>query len=222
AGLKFSFDFDNDGVFEVTDSSSAWGLVPPAYRTAPGNHTIRGRVKDKDGGFNDYTTVLTVRDPAPPPAPLSAAFGNGGPVGEGSTGSVAFTGASGGSGGYRYSYDFDNDGTFEIADSAAASATVPASYLADGPASRVVRGRIKDSAGAFTDYTTTITVNNVAPTATFTNTGPADPTDPYVYAYFPGVSEPSPVDAAAGLKFSFDFDNDGVFEVTDSSSAWGL
>src|SRR5262249_24035699 len=113
-------------------------------------------------------------------------------VNEGSTGTVAFSGAPAGS---RYSYDFDIDGTFEIAGSTAASATVPASYLADGPGSRTVRGRLTDSGGATTDYTSTITVNNVAPTATFTNTGPADPTDPYVYAYFPGASEPSPVDA---------------------------
>ena len=34
-------------------------------------------------------------------------------------------------------------------------------FLADGPASRVVRGRIIDKDGGFTDYTTTITINNV-------------------------------------------------------------
>ena len=41
--------------------------------------------------------------------------------------------------------------------------TVPANKLADGPATRTVRARIIDKDGGFTEYTTTITVNNVAP-----------------------------------------------------------
>src|SRR5262249_48370833 len=72
---------------------------------------------------------------------LTASLGNGGGVSEGSAGTVSFTGVSGGSSGYTYSYDFNNDGTFEISGSPSASATVPASYLDDGPGARVVHGR---------------------------------------------------------------------------------
>src|SRR5262249_54582698 len=75
---------------------------------------------------------------------LTATFSNGGAVNEGSTGTVSFSNASGGSGGYTYSYDFNNDGVFEVTNSASATAIVPASYLADGPGSRVVHGRITD------------------------------------------------------------------------------
>ena len=39
---------------------------------------------------------------------------------------------------------------------------MPAAYLADGPGSRTVHGRITDKDGGFTDYTTTITILNVA------------------------------------------------------------
>ncbi len=65
--------------------------------------------------------------------------------------------------GFTYSYDFDNDGTFEITASTSANATVPAGFLADGPGDRIVRGRIQDKDGGFTDHLTTIYINNVAP-----------------------------------------------------------
>jgi ELWxxDGT repeat protein len=64
AGFRFSFDFDNDGVFEITDSASASAAIPAAYLATTGAHTVRGRVKDKDGGFTDYATTVTVAGPA--------------------------------------------------------------------------------------------------------------------------------------------------------------
>ena len=88
-----------------------------------------------------------------------------GPVNEGSTGTVSFASVTGGTGPYTYSYDFNNDGTFEITGSTQATATVPAQYLAN-PGSVTVHGRVTDSTGAFVNYTTTITVNNVAPAVT--------------------------------------------------------
>lgn len=105
----------------------------------------------------------------------TATFANSGAVNEGSTGSVSFSNQNDPSSvdtaaGFRYAYDFDNNGTFEIGDGSyagsgtATSATIPASYLADGPSARTVRGRILDKDGGFTDYTTAITVLNVAPT----------------------------------------------------------
>lgn len=105
----------------------------------------------------------------------TATLSNGGAVNEGSAGSVSFSNQNDPSSvdtaaGFRYAFDFDNNGTFEIGDGtyagsgAATSATVPASFLADGNGARTVRGRILDKDGGFTDYTTAITVNNVAPT----------------------------------------------------------
>ena len=51
-----------------------------------------------------------------------------------------------------YSYDFDNDGTFEVTVTSSASATVPASFLADGPGTRTVRAVVADNDGGFTSY----------------------------------------------------------------------
>jgi hypothetical protein len=100
-------------------------------------------------------------------------------VDEGSAGGVSFSDQSDPStadtaAGFTYSYDFDNDGTFEVTNSASASAVVPGTFLAENPGG-TVRGRISDKDGGFTDYTTVIPVNNVAP-AVGAITAPADPT----------------------------------------------
>src|SRR5262245_1277323 len=140
-------------------------------------------------GTWEETDSVQLRGPTVAPF---ASFANSGAVNEGSTGTVSFTDATGGGGGYTYSYDFNNDGTFETVDSATASATVPASYLDDGPGSRTVRGRIKDSAGMYTDYTTTITINNVAPSVTLASTFSGTTTSSVTFAAT--VSDPSSAD----------------------------
>lgn len=96
----------------------------------------------------------------------TATFSNNGPVRDGATAQVSFANQTDPSAyntaqGFTYSYDFDNDGTFEVAGSTSASATVPAGYLT-GVSSRTVRGRIANADGAFTDYTTTIAVDGVS------------------------------------------------------------
>ncbi len=106
---------------------------------------------------------MTVLNVAP-----TATLNSGGPVNEGSAGSVTFVNPFDPSpidtaAGFRYSFDFNNDGTFEIVNSTSPTVTVPAAYLADGPSTRTIRGRIADKDGGYNDYTTTIQVINVAP-----------------------------------------------------------
>src|SRR5262249_36559044 len=123
---------------------------------------------------------------------------------EGSTTSKAgFTNPANGSGSYTYSYDFNNDGTFEITGSTSASATIPESYLDDGPATVVVRGRITDSLGGYTDYTGSISVTNVTPTPSLT---PPSAIDATVAATFTGsATDPSTADTKAGFSYAWDF-----------------
>jgi PKD repeat protein len=64
AGFSYSYDWENDGVFDVIDVASA--SRPHAF-PSPGAYTVAGRIKDKDGGSTDYTTIVTVNDA--PPAP---------------------------------------------------------------------------------------------------------------------------------------------------------
>lgn len=142
---------------------------------------------------------LEARDaPARPTASFSGA-----PANEGSTGIVRFTNPSGGSGSYTYSYDFDNNGTFEITKSSSPSATVPASYLSDGPGNRIVRGRISDSEGRSRSYTTTIVISNVAPSVQLSSafSGQAGS----AITFNATVTDSSPVDTAAGFTYSWNF-----------------
>jgi hypothetical protein len=61
AGFLYSYDCTNDGAFELSDASA-----PSFVCDYPdsGTLTAKGRIKDKDGGFTDYTVVVTVLTPA--------------------------------------------------------------------------------------------------------------------------------------------------------------
>ncbi len=258
--LRFSFDFDNDGTFEIVDSASPSAIVPAAYLpNGPATRTVRAVVADDDGGASEYFTDIVILNVAPTatievlPAttvvegtPLSftstvvdpgtdsiarqwvVVASNGQAVPGGGDPSFAFTPAKNGTytvlfkatdsdgassiaiveitvlkgppigvltndgpvnegqsaivtltptdvtlveaAQLRYAFDLDNDGTFEVGDGTYSgsvstnAATVPATLLADGPSSRMVRARVIDPDDRFNDYTTTIQIKNVAPT----------------------------------------------------------
>src|SRR5205814_9868352 len=99
---------------------------------------------------------------------------------EGAAGSISISGRSDASttdvsAGYFLNYDYNNDGVFEATNqvntAAAFNVPVAAIYLADGPSVQTIHVRIIDKDGGFRDFCPTITVNNVAPTATFANSG---------------------------------------------------
>ena len=60
--LTYSFDWDNDGVYDVVDQAE-----PTAAYTWPddGYYTVTGRVQDDDGGWNAYTITVHVLNVAP-------------------------------------------------------------------------------------------------------------------------------------------------------------
>jgi hypothetical protein len=229
AGFHYAYDFNNDGIWDVGDGTyagsgtSASAAVPASFvNDGPGTFTIKARIIDKDGGATDYTTQLVVNNVAP-----TATLSNDGPVNEGSVAHVSFGGQSDPSpidtaAGFHYAYDFNNDGIWDVGNGTyagsgtSASAAVPSNLTADGPASFTAKARIIDKDGGFTDYTTTIVVKNVAPTAnaggpyttfddtpitlTATATDPAGPLDP--------------------LTFAWDLDNNGTYETSGASATF--
>jgi hypothetical protein len=218
AGFLYSFDFTGSGDF-TSPGNVANSTSPSAsfVYTTPGTYTVRGRVTDKDGGFNEYTRTVTI-DTVAPAATFTA---DASLVTEGGATAVRFTGVTHPSAesvgaGFRFAYDFNNDGVFDLGDGTysgsvtSAVADIPADILADGPASVVVRGRVIEVNGGFADYTIAITVLNAPPTATFVADPPVALGTPSIVR-FVGATDPSPVDLQAGLRFSFDFDNDGDF-----------
>jgi len=142
---NFTVTVDDDGDFSLT-----W--IATATETSNGDQASR-----------EVSSWLRVANVAP-----TAEFSNTGHVTEGSVGGVLFRAVSDPSpadtqAGFRYSYDWNNDGQFEIVNSLLTDVTVPAAYLVDGPGERVVRGRVIDQDGGYTDYTTTITITNAVP-----------------------------------------------------------
>src|SRR5690606_22029005 len=79
ARFTYSFDFDNDGVFEVISAAPA---AQHAFADA-GDHVVTGRIQDKDGDFTDYTTTVTVGSDSQV-APVIDTLSTDGPVAEGS------------------------------------------------------------------------------------------------------------------------------------------
>jgi CSLREA domain-containing protein len=159
-----TWDINGDGIFGDavgTNPTLTWSqLQSLGIVDGPGSFDVRVRGTDDLGRvFTSDAASLTVENVAP-----TAIFNNGSPVSESSTDTVTFTGvfdpsATDLGAGFNFSYDFDNDGIFEIVNSTSASATVPASFLDHGPGNYTVHGRVADKDGGFTDYTTTIVVN---------------------------------------------------------------
>ena len=229
AGLRYSYDLDNDGRFDVGDGTYN-GSVNTASHVIPANFTddgsvtqiVAARILDKDGGFSDYTTPISVSNVKP-----TATFSNDGAVDEGSTAIVSLSAQFDPSSadtatGFRYAYDLDNDGTFDVGDGTYdgsvrdATQVVPASFLDDGLSVQPVRAVIIDKDEGSSEYTTPITVNNVNPTATFSNDGPVDEGSTAIVS-FSEQFEPSSADTAAGFRYAYDIDNDGTFDIGDGT-----
>jgi uncharacterized delta-60 repeat protein len=118
--------------------------------------------------------------------------------------------------GFRFSYDFDGDGTYDVVNGTSPEVTVPASYYADGPRTLNMVARVADKDGAHTTYVLPMSVNNVAPTGTLSQTGGATEAGAAATVMVTGVDDVSAADRAAGFTYDFDLDNDGSFEVIGS------
>ena len=159
--LTYEWDLNYDGLTFNVDATGSQPVV--TFGDDPLSRYIALRVTDSAGLSSIATTFLYVA--ALPP---TATFSNQGAVDEGSTGLVTFSEQSDPSPdnqtvGFSYSYDFNDDGTFEITGSTSATMIVPSQYFLVGPGTRTVRARITNADGAFTDYTTTIAINDVPP-----------------------------------------------------------
>jgi PKD repeat protein len=157
---------ENATIFAADGSGALGGIHTYADN---GVYTVTVSVVDSFGDSETETFTVTVENVAP-----QSTFTNSGPVNEGSGANVSFDlrfdpGTVDTAVGFRYAYDFNNDGTFEVGDgtyagsSSSVTQAVPAVLLEDGPASVSVRGRIIDKDGGFTDYVTQIDVINVPP-----------------------------------------------------------
>ncbi|MFO0802261.1 MAG: PKD domain-containing protein [Gemmataceae bacterium] len=206
-----------DGHIDAGVISQSGGVGTPFNVSAThfffdsGTYTIGVTVTDIDGATIGYTASYVVANVAP-----TAVIANNGPVNENSPVTVTLSDPRDPSpadvtAGFRYSFSLTSGGlaTSYLGASPSNSAQF---VLPDGlvpPVGTTIFGRIFDKDGGFTDYTTSVTVLNVAPTATFSVSLPLIAGQPSLVS-FTNQFDPSPVDTAAGFRYSYDLGT-GVF-----------
>src|SRR5206468_1797840 len=121
---------------------------------------------DKDGASGSDSKTISATNVAP-----TATLGNNGPVNEASPATISFSGqfdpsSADTTAGFHYAYSCTNGSlaAATYANTAANSDSTNCSF--DDNGSYSVKGRIIDRDDAFSEYTTTVTINNVAPTVT--------------------------------------------------------
>jgi Bacterial Ig-like domain/PKD domain len=153
-------------------------------------------------------TVASAPENQPPTVSANGPY----TVDEGATAHLSATGSDPEEGVLTYAWDLDDNGTFETAGQNVDLAA------ADGPASRTVSVQVTDGGGMTAVDTTTVSISNVAPTATFTA-----PASDFAGFTFPlsltSPDDASSADVAAGFTYAFDCgDGYGSFSATATAS----
>ena len=208
ASLQYAFDCGSGSLGSFGASSTA-----NCPTTDNGLVTVRGQVRDKDGGLSPiYSAIVTVNNVAP-----TATFNAPNSVNEGENIAISLTSpvdpsSADVAAGFEYAFDCGSGalGSFSTTSTAACPTTDDGSVT--------VRGQIRDKDGGLSPiYSKLVTVNNVAPQITsVTNSGPVG-----VNA---NVNITVLVTAYAGdtLAYEFDCDDNGVYEVGPQASNVGV
>lgn len=158
AGMKASWDFNDDGEWDLGDGTSYAGSVagavkiPAEFVADSGPLAVRVRVYDKDGAYTEKTTTIVIGEKAPTAKLVLAS-----PASAGNPTTFQFTnpvdGPADTQAGFTYSFDLDGDGTYETTGS-----TPQASVVFPIVGTYVVKGKITDQDGAFTEYALAVNV----------------------------------------------------------------
>jgi hypothetical protein len=200
--LRYAFDWDNDGSYEIVDQSS--NSATTTFATT-GPRTVGVRVTDADGGVATSMTPITVT----PQNLTIQAVTNDGPARRNQPVTVIVTATQELTDALRYAFDWDNDGSYEVVDQSSNSATT--TFATTGP--KTVGVRVTDADGGVATSMTTITVTpqNLTIQAV-TNNGPARRNQPVT------VIVTATQELTDALRYAFDWDNDGSYEIVDQSS----
>jgi hypothetical protein len=247
--LTYAWDLDNDGSFGVAnatnpkltlDTNQSRGPETGAITNfdvsnlnGPSNFVIRLYVKglDKNGTTplwsNQNSTAVHILNAPPTITNVS----QNGPKDEGlnNTGNgvtLSVTASDPGGDTLSYSYDFDGDGNWDEGDGTFAGGTDSGSlssssnpHVYDDNGVYNAKVRVVDQDGGVTDSTIPVTINNVAPTATLSNDGPAPEGSSSASVAFSGQFDPSVTDTNAGFHYAYDFDNNGTWDSGDGTYA---
>jgi hypothetical protein len=228
ASATFSDPGPNDSPFTCTvnygdGSGDLPGTVSGNTCTGPahtyddnGNYSVTVKVTDKDNDTGSNFTTHQVNNVAP-----TAALGNNGPVNEGSMATVSFSGqfdpsSTDTAAGFHYAHSCTT-GDLSGATYAGSGTSASASCTFDDNGTYTVKARIIDKDDGYTEYTTGVAVNNVAPTATLGNNGPVNEGSPATIS-FSVQFDPSNADTTAGFHYAYDCYDGSLAGATYASS----
>jgi hypothetical protein len=194
-GAKYSFACDGVTYGPWVSSNS----VNCATTDGPANLTIGAKVQDKDLAESDpITRNVTVENVAP-----TATFAAQSPVNEGSSFNLSLSNPSDVSSddvtaGFTYAFDCGDGAGYGLF-----GATASRSCTTTDNGARNVKGKIRDKDGGEREYTGSVTVNNVAPTATYAADSPVNEGSPFNVA-LTNPTDVSSADVIAGFTYAFD------------------
>ena len=222
-------DADGNGTLTITKQSGA-GTVTPST-TTPGawswshtpndnssNNTVVVRATDSAGAFVEDTFTWSAANVAP-----TATFNKPDSVDEGSNINLSLTDPSDPSSvdtaaGFQYAFDCDlDDAAADYQDGFSATNNTSCSTNDNG--NRRVGAKIKDKDDGVREYTGTVTISNVAPTATFNKPTSVDEGS-NINLSLTGAADVSSADTTAGFEYAFDCgDGNGYSNFSSTSTA---
>jgi hypothetical protein len=169
ASLDYSWDLDNDGVFETTGQSAAFSA---AALDGPSSVTVNLRVCDDAGACDDASVTVSILNAAP------SATAQGDTIGEGGTATVSGTIADPGSLD-THTVVIDWGGSATTLNLAPGVLTYSASQAFADDAVQTVTVTVSDDDGGTGSATAVVTVSNAAPAVTVSGSSNASANQPY-------------------------------------------
>jgi hypothetical protein len=167
-----------------------------------------------NGLGTSYTATAQFTTAAPPNQAPTANVG--GPYGatEGFTPTLSGSATDPEGDPLTFSWDLNGDGTY--GDATGATPTITLAQMAalgidDGPSAHTVHLRVSDGTNTTTSAATTWTMVNAPPNAGVDNVSVPEGTQGQVSFFSP--LDPSTADTAAGIRFAYDINNDGTYEI---------
>jgi hypothetical protein len=189
AGFTYAFDCgDGSGYGALSSTSTA--SCPTSGGT--GSRNVKGKIQDKDGDYTEYPATVGISNVAPTSLAGGPYSGN-----EGSAISVTGSGNDPDGGSVTFLWTAPSACTFASATSASTSVTC------NDNGSYTLTLTVKDDEGSETPSTASLTVANVAPTATFNAPSSVDEGSSISLSLTSPV-DPSTADVGAGFTYFFD------------------
>src|SRR5207245_414785 len=224
AGFHYAYSCTNVSLAAATYAGSGASASTSCTFADNGSFTVRARIIDKDGGFSEYTTAVTVNNVAPTvtaPANQSANEGASTSFGLGSFSDVGVNDnpwavdVDWGDGSLHTTFSLATQGAITAASHAYADNSTP-------PATGyTVTVKVTDKDGGTDSKTFKVTVANLAPTAAI-NGAPASSAEGTPISLTSTVTDPSSTDTAAGFTYSWSVTKNGNPFASGSAAAIGF